>query len=131
MSSNVVVDVNLLEDEFVLAQVSRDGRPFPLEEALILIRHTLSLRLDGSGGQEVWGVPIHGSQGLLEVGKVVVATELIICSITKQPMGYPRLIVWSLEKTQGEKNSKLKEKTQNSIKKLKDSANFGVIYSKN
>ena len=35
------------------------------------------------------------------------------------------------KKTQGRKNSKLKEKTQNSSKKLKDSANFGVIYSKN
>ena len=35
------------------------------------------------------------------------------------------------KKTQGRKNSKLKEKTQNSSKKLKYSANFGVIYCKN
>ena len=35
------------------------------------------------------------------------------------------------KKTQGRKNSKLKEKTQNSSKKLKDSANFSVIYCKN
>ena len=34
------------------------------------------------------------------------------------------------KKTQGRKNSKLKEKTQNSSKKLKDSANFSVIYCK-
>jgi len=35
------------------------------------------------------------------------------------------------KKTQGRKNSKLKENTQNSSKKLKDSANFGVIYCQN
>ena len=35
------------------------------------------------------------------------------------------------KKTQGRKNSKLKEKTQNSSQKLKDSANFGVIYCEN
>ena len=35
------------------------------------------------------------------------------------------------KKLKAKKNSKLKEKTQNSSNKLKDSANFGVIYSKN
>ena len=35
------------------------------------------------------------------------------------------------KKTQGRKNSKLKEKTQNSSKKLKDSAIFDVINGKN
>ena len=51
--------------------------------------------------------------------------HLQVCSVTSGFFFRPR------QKNSRTKNSKLKEKTQNSSKKLKDSANFGVIYSKN
>ena len=44
---------------------------------------------------------------------------------------YHRLFFRRRQKNSRTKNSKLEEKTQNSSKKLKDSANVGVIYSKN